>query len=412
MPPRRTEGAALASVVTRFCRSNASFRLLDAHPATEGSTWSAGGCRVLAEALAQAFGWTRYGVTSDRRQHGRILEHVVVGRSGKYIDADGLSDVSQLLERWREREGLVDPRLVLLTECLTRGTDIPCPPEVVTMVAERLRRRASVAGPQPRLARRRNGEDAALPEWILDEEIDDPLAAFEDEEGDVPDEETLMALIRLQQRRKPGTTYSKNTYRTGKQLCAVSEPDRLGRFADDPVVWVYDRDDKDGHWSRYSGEDFMQRLSMYDRFWEYLGDDDEIFNEEFWESPSRVFHGTTDLEGVLRDGLRADSQSRGMTNQSVGSAVFATTEEEVASSYAHGRGGGIVVIDTVAMKENGFMPRVTREPGIVEQEQSDAMASSLGIQWLHEECNSDGVTPDTIIFHRSIPKKYLKQYRP
>lgn len=94
-----------------WCRSPASYTLLDASPAA-GGTWTAGGCALLAVALA------RNGVGALRTVIGRSQasgpvqpQHWIVQVPGGFLDADGFSTGPRLLVRLRDDEFVHDPEI-------------------------------------------------------------------------------------------------------------------------------------------------------------------------------------------------------------------------------------------------------------------------------------------------------------
>jgi hypothetical protein len=86
-------------------RSNEAYALLDRHPEIEGSTWTAGGCWVLAEALHNMVPKSELvAVMSNGRP-----QHVLVKWKGRYWDADGSSSKAELLDRWEHEESVASP---------------------------------------------------------------------------------------------------------------------------------------------------------------------------------------------------------------------------------------------------------------------------------------------------------------
>lgn len=56
-----------------------------------------------------------------------ILHHVVVEVEGCYLDADGASSKKELLKRWEEKEGLVEPRLKRFRQRVAEAFELECP---------------------------------------------------------------------------------------------------------------------------------------------------------------------------------------------------------------------------------------------------------------------------------------------
>lgn len=133
------------------------------------------------------------------------------------------------------------------------------------------------------------------------------------------------------------------------------------------------------------------------------------FSREFWQSPSTLYHATqTNLvPSILKNGLNATSQSRGMGNRSVGGAVFTVTDVELLSDGSYGN--SIFEIDAPQMKRDGRTPTVEREPSIVEYEAREALAARVSRDiYLERSSDYEGEWADTVIVHGSIAAKYLR----
>lgn len=237
-------------------------------------------------------------------------------------------------------------------------------------------------------------------------EPEEPLTLEEylDENADeVEDAETLVALLHGQEGVRQGSFPSGIRFVVAgikKKSWEQTEPEHL--FIEQ----------KDGTWSHESPQHFVENISWSDNTNHYLiapgGEDPELrFNREFWEAPATLYHGTSDLPGVLRTGIGARSRSRGLGNRSVGAAVFTSLRVEGTESYASGPDGGTVEIDTEAMKRDGVTPFTAQEPEVVEQEMLNAIAHGIGIEHVIEYGDA-GIDPDTIILYGHVPVRYLK----
>lgn len=149
-------------------------------------------------------------------------------------------------------------------------------------------------------------------------------------------------------------------------------------------------------------EDFIADISMHDDLHSFFIEDHELkFNKEFWDFPTALYHGTSDIESVLAQGIEPRSETRGLNNRSVGDAVFTTSNYDIARSY-----GDVVKIDTIAMKTADYTPFVSSEPEILEHELIGAVAHMLGVEYDHDIYDA-GIDYDTVIVYGSIPAKYL-----
>ena len=130
---------------------------------------------------------------------------------------------------------------------------------------------------------------------------------------------------------------------------------------------------------------------------------DDLSN--FWESPSTLYHATDpeNIESILQHGLWPESQTRGITNRGVGSAVFTSLNPDVLDAY----GSALFAIDTQGMKRDGYMPEVGLEPDVVDYEAKTALVSALGLEEQYSVDVEQGMDPDTVIVYGSIPPKYL-----
>lgn len=123
---------AFGTLLKRFFSSEQAYVLLDASRETRGTTWQAGGCWALAQALHQSLpGSELVAVESEGVQH-----HVLVQRHGWYFDADGASSQRTLLDRWRRRERLVRPKVVPFRPDAAEG--LVCPADLVNRLRSSL----------------------------------------------------------------------------------------------------------------------------------------------------------------------------------------------------------------------------------------------------------------------------------
>lgn len=136
----------------------------------------------------------------------------------------------------------------------------------------------------------------------------------------------------------------------------------------------------------------------------------ERFNNDFQDYPVTLFHATPNenLESIMKDGLQAESQTRGLTNRGVGAAIFTYDNDEspLTGSY----GDTVLAIDCKAMKRDGLEFYVEQEPAVVENETANLLAHVVGANDFHWEAGGDGADdPATVILHIDhVPPKYLR----
>lgn len=178
-----------------------------------------------------------------------------------------------------------------------------------------------------------------------------------------------------------------------------------------PLIYVVEIEDE---WIGFStAADFMENIAFKGEESDFFPDYEDNFNNEFWVTPVDLYHGTPAHEAVLKQGLKPMSESRGLSNRSVGAAVFFSLSPEGTDSYAHD--GEVIVADMKSMRDdyvsNGKqLPYVAPEPDILSGELLGSIAHKIGYDdFLHEE--ESGVDPDTIIVYGHVPAKYLSVYK-
>jgi len=157
----------------------------------------------------------------------------------------------------------------------------------------------------------------------------------------------------------------------------------------DANSWIWDQDE-------YSLTGFYPQK---DNFWDDVGDG------------LIVYHGTYEenVENILKKGLMASSETRGLTNKDTGDAVFASLSPEGTDSY----GNVIIQIDMGAMKRDGYMPEVSGEEPLQEASLREALAWKIGLEDFnaYDGMSSDGISEDTVVIFGNIPPKYLSIYK-
>jgi len=231
-----------------------------------------------------------------------------------------------------------------------------------------------------------------------EEESQFPLNDYFEENYSVNNEKLFIELANKQKDLNPNFNYYSVVFPTRKKMFvtvpSIRKPD---------IKFVYEVNPDGSVDDGQEISEYMSNISMnqnYDEFYEE--DFEQKFNDDFWQSPSILFHGSNDIESVLEEGLEARNESRGLNNRHVGSAVFLTTEQDKAEAY-----GDVVAIDTRAMKKDGLTPFVTQEPDIFEEQMLGAIAHKLEYNDYHYESGDAGVDHDTVIMMSDIPAKYI-----
>ena len=99
-------------------------------------SWVAGGCWIAAEALKR---WMRpHAELWAIHDAANILQHVVVRLGDCFLDGDGVSTRRELLKRWVEQEGVVEPKLKPFSEQQADAFGLVCPADLAEQVTKAL----------------------------------------------------------------------------------------------------------------------------------------------------------------------------------------------------------------------------------------------------------------------------------
>ena len=133
------------------------------------------------------------------------------------------------------------------------------------------------------------------------------------------------------------------------------------------------------------------------------------FEENFWDNLpfNLVYHATSEKNApnILQNGIEIKNKTRGITNHSIPSAVFTSDNPDDISSY----GNVVFEINVNQMKQDGYMPKVSKEDPIDESERRRYLAEKIGLNPDHYyPDSSDGLMETTVIFYNNIPAKYIK----
>ena len=108
----QNEAMKIGLCLRRFCKSNASYAVLDSSKA-KGGTWLAGGCLILAHAmhvmLSAKGEKTKVAILKNKvPQHAVCVVRLSNGVDA-FFDGDGISSREELLWRWLEQEDVAPP---------------------------------------------------------------------------------------------------------------------------------------------------------------------------------------------------------------------------------------------------------------------------------------------------------------
>jgi len=100
------EEDALHKAAVRTAKSAESYKVMDADPDIEGSTWSAGGCYAFAKALQKVHGGELVSIKNDKGE----VQHIMLRVGDKFLDSDGLQPEAKKLKT-SEDEGVTKPTI-------------------------------------------------------------------------------------------------------------------------------------------------------------------------------------------------------------------------------------------------------------------------------------------------------------
>ena len=161
----------------------------------------------------------------------------------------------------------------------------------------------------------------------------------------------------------------------------------------DPKEWIYQLSDHEIY------------MLLPDKHKKTLEED-----EDFWNNIEGgvLYHATPseNVPQIMQEGLTPQNQTRGMSNRNTPSGVFMSNNPDDIHSY----GDVVIEIDVGKMKDDGYMPRTSRESPIEEASYRSMLANLVGIEDsdFTNELYGEGVYDTTQIFYEGIPPKYLK----
>lgn len=174
---------------------------------------------------------------------------------------------------------------------------------------------------------------------------------------------------------------------------------------DAEVAIVYNNGDSEAmeftEFIRNVGNGFGDTLSYED----ILGYDvSERIEETIYQTSGVNYHVTNTksaIEILCSGALETRNETRGVTNRSMGRAVFTSAQSPIGVY-----GNVVFEIDISSMVADGFTPDAGKEHPVEEAMAKEAVASEFHIPAFHAEIDPS-LSRDTEVFYNDIPIKYL-----
>lgn len=166
---------------------------------------------------------------------------------------------------------------------------------------------------------------------------------------------------------------------------------------------VVEWDGKDAYPTAEDRNDWLARADVESLFPDYADE----FNNDFWASGRQVYHATTatNADAIMQEGLNAASNTRGISNRSVGDAIYVTTNPDEARDGSYG--DTILTINTKALAEDRGRLYASEEPDVADAYMRTALAHQLGVD-SYEPDTERGMSPDTVVLRGgSIAPKFI-----
>ena len=156
-----------------------------------------------------------------------------------------------------------------------------------------------------------------------------PLSDYFEENYAVDDEKLFLQLANKQKELNPNFNYYPVVFSSKKKLFVTIPDVRKKR-----VKYVHEVNSDGSVDDGKEISEYMSDVSMNQNYDEFFGEDfEQKYSDDFWGNAPTLFHGSSDIESVLDNGLEARDESRGLNNRHVGSAVFLTSEQDKAEAY-------------------------------------------------------------------------------
>jgi hypothetical protein len=154
----------------------------------------------------------------------------------------------------------------------------------------------------------------------------------------------------------------------------------------------------------YEIEEIIDNYERYSKKFPFIGEIEDRFNNDFWDSPKTLYHATDceNVKSILQNGLKG-GYGTGLMNTGTFGIYTSLNPEGYIESY----GDCVIAIDCGRMVEDEFKPFVNQEPDVVEYEIKNALSHLLDYEMEFDAQND--TDPDTVIVTaENIPAKYLK----
>lgn len=171
---------------------------------------------------------------------------------------------------------------------------------------------------------------------------------------------------------------------------------------DDEYIMIYDGNDIYADIEKIINWIYDVDIDEYKKLFKYN------FNRDFWSSPDILYHATNDanVKSILQKGLLRSNSTRGSYNKNVGLAIFTVNNIDLLKNGSYGE--NIFEINSLMMKNDGFMPFVSEEPTVEEYNIRTLILNKLGLSESEYLSFDNEYYIETIIIYDDVPKKYLK----
>jgi hypothetical protein len=133
----RENNLRLSKQLKKMMSTREAYEILDSSSQTVGSTWSAGGCAVLAYALHKILPESQ--IIDIVNTQTRNTEHVAVVYQNRVYDANGSVAAADFVDRFKKQELIsADLKMVPHNAGRTKRSDIPIDPALIDTTVDYL----------------------------------------------------------------------------------------------------------------------------------------------------------------------------------------------------------------------------------------------------------------------------------